>query len=814
MAFPQELRQAGRRLGRAPGFTGLAVVTLALGLGAHVAVFRLVDTLFLQPLPLPEAERLVGVYENRPDFAFAPLSLPDALDYRDQAEVFDGLAAHYPTAPLSLRTGEGPEEALEEINGSVVSASYFPVLGVRPAHGRFFLPEEDDLPGAHPVAVVSHRLWEALRAEPGRDDPLGSTLHLNGTAFTVVGVTPEGFEGVRLGMPSEVWIPTSMAAVGYRWCDPSERDCKFLNLVGRLAPGRTLDEARAEMTVLAERVRAAHPFGDDSRNASQPGLSVAPLDGLHPSVRGDLLRLAGLLLAAVTLVVLIAGANLSGLLIGRGLVRRREIAVRLALGSPRGRVVRLFLAETFWLSLAGGAGGLLVAGALGRIVTRFYPSHVPVELGLSPTALGYAALLALLTGALAGAVPGLQASRPSLVPALKDVATGGGRRPRLLGGLLVAQIALSLVLLSGTGLLLRSLESTQRFGSLDPESVATLRLRPRLVGYGPQESQSYTREVVRRLEAVPGVESVSLGTGLAHLPFGNPVPIALPGEDLEEAGRLALANQVAPRFFGTNGIALLRGRDFGERDRVGSPPVVVINRTLADRLWPGEAAVGERLVLVPGIFEVVGVVEDALYRNAAESVRPQVYTAYWQNPESTDARVAVRVAGKAETLLPRLRREVFEVDPVVPVTEVQAMSARLEDELSQVHLAARVLTVSGGLALFFSAVGLFGVLALTVAQRTREIGIRMALGGDRVRVVTAVVRDAMVQVAVALALGALASLAVSRALSRYLYGVEPWDPLSFVGALAALALTAALASWWPARRAARVEPQVALRQVG
>jgi predicted permease len=808
LTLPQELRLALRRLRRTPGFTALAVVTLALGLGAHVAIFSLIDALFLQPLPLPDADRLVGVYETRDGAGFFPLSFPDYLDHRARAEVFDGLAAHYPAAPLSFETADG----LVEINGSVVSANYFSLLGVEPERGRFFLPEDDAVPGGHPVAVVSNALWRSRLG--ARDDAIGDVVRLNGTAFTVVGVAPEGFEGVRLGLPSEVWIPTSMSRIGYRWCDTSDRDCTSLNLIGRLKPGRTLEQAASEMTVLARRVREENPSaaaGDTAR-----GLIVTPLEGLHPALRPSMMRLSGLLLAAVTLLVLIAGANLAGLLVGRGLAYRREIAVRLALGASRRRVVSLFQTETILLTLAGGALGLLVAGWLGRLVALFYPGRVPLDLGpgTDATVLLYTAGLCLVTGLIVGLVPGLQSSRPSLVPALKDqVSTGVRGRPRVLGLLVIFQVALSLVLLTGSGLLIRSLATTDRFGSVDPERVATLRLRPRLVGYAPPRARAFTRAVVRRLEALPGVRSVSLGSGLAHLPFGNPVRVARPDRTTPNVrpGLEALSNEVAPRFLATNGISLLRGRDFDSRDTVDGRPVALINRTLAETLWPEGEPVGRLLTLDDRSFEVVGVVADATYRNVTQGAALEVYTAYWQDPDRVDARLCVRTEGDAGELLPTLRRAIFEIDPQVPVTETSTLKARLRSEFASVHLAGRVLAVSGALAAFLSAVGLFGVLALAVTRRTREVGIRMALGAGQWQVVTAIVGEVLGLVGVALGLGLLGSVAVNRSLAHYLYGVSAYDPLTFAAALLLLALTAVVAAWWPARRAARVDPQVALR---
>jgi predicted permease len=804
-AVQQNLSVALRRLAKTPGFSGLAVSTLALGIGAHIAIFSLINVLFLRPLPLPEADRLVGVYESREGNGYYPLSFADYVDHRDAATVFLGLAAHYPTAPLNLEAGDDSYE----INGSVVSANYFSLLGVKPARGRFFLEEEDATPGANPVAVVSHRLWQS-RLE-GRADAVGSVLKLNDTAFTVVGVAPKDFEGVMLGIPSEVWIPTMMSRVGYRWCDTFGRDCNWITMIGRLGPGHTLAEARVEMEVLGRRVREAHPGSADRVR----GLSVAPLKGVHPSAREEMMRLAGLLLSAVTLVVIVAGANLSGLLVARGLTRRKEIAIRLAVGARRRHVVVQFVTEALVLSLLGGALGLLIATWLGRVVALFYPSDVPLDLSADPSVIGYAAALSLFCGLAIGVVPGLQAARPNLVPALKgEVTMSSERRPTVLGLLVVAQIALAFVLLTSTGLLLRSLDSAARIGRVDPSSVAAARLRPRLVGYGPEKAQAFSREVVQRLAAMPGVQSVSLGAGLPPWLSGDPVPVRRPGDVPGDVGHgpAAWVNQVAPRFFETFGISLLRGRDFDERDVPESAPVAVVNQTLAASMWPQRDAVGEILVIADEPHEVIGVVQDSAYIDVTQTSAPQAYTAYWQDPTSVDARIGVRTTGDAESFLATMRREIRSVDANVPFTDTETMRGRLRRFLAPVHLAGRVIAVAGGLAIFLSAVGLYGVLALAVAQRTRDIGIRMALGAGRLQVVATVVRHVMILSGIAFGFGFLASLFVNRSLAHYLYDISPRDPLTFAAAAVVLALIAAVASWWPARRATRVNPLTALRQ--
>ena len=795
-----DLRHAAHRLVRTPGFTALAVFTLALGLGAQTAIFGLVDAIFLRPLPVHDPDRLAGVYETRGGAGFHPLSLPDFRDYRERTEVFTGLAAQYPVAPLVLRLGDGSQH---EIVGSVVSADYFAVLGLRPERGRFFRPDEGGAPGAHPVAVVSHRFWRSRLG--GRDDVLGTVLELNGTALTVVGVAPKGFDGVLRGEPSAVWIPTSMASTGYRWCNPADRECTWLQMIGRLAPGRTLAEAQSEMSLLSRRVRPAHPSPPSGREEVR-GLAVTPLRGVHPTARPQWLRLTGLLLAAVTLVLLVAAANLSGLMVARSLARRREIATRLALGASPWRVVRESVTEAVLLASFGGAAGVVLAIWLGPIAARLFPTTAPPSVGPTPRLFAYALGLSAVTGLLVGLVTGLQSSRPGLVPALRDEASLGARprRPGLLGTLVIAQVALSFVLLAGAGLLARSLGNAGRAGDVTPDRIATFRLRPRLIGYAPGRARALTRAVVERLQGLPGVESVTLGRLLP--PWSGVAEAA-------EAAREPEVVEIGPDYFETFGFPLALGRSIETRDSTGSPPVAVVDRTFADRRWPGSDPLGQSLSIAGRSVQVVGVVEDRALTSRTQVAPALVYTPYWQDPSLVDARLAVRTAGAADDLLPDLLAAIRSVDPVVPVTEVGTLAERLGRLLRPVRLAGRVLGAVAALSLLLSAIGLYGVLALAVARRRREIGVRLALGGRRPQIVFLVVRDALGLVGIALALGGGAALAAGRGLAHDLYGIGSHDPATLAAAGAAFLLVAALASWWPARRAARVDPASTLRRV-
>ena len=797
----QDLLLTLRCLARAPRFVGFAITMVALSLGAHLAIVSVIDTVLLQPLPVREPEGLLAIHETRDGGGFHSLAHADFLEYRDRTRTFSQLAAHYSTAPLHVDFGD----IREMVNGAVVSAGFFSLLGVEPGLGRFILPEEDAVRGTHPVVVLSDAMWRSRFG--GAEEVLGSVLKVNDTAFTIVGVAPPGFVGLDTGRPCELWMPTMMAHVGSRWCDPvSSRECRLFEMVGRLTDGSSITTAKTEMDGLSHSLHVAHGLSGDVNR----GLRVTPLTGLASERGLGARRTMALLMTVVTLVVVVAGANLAGLMIGRGLSRRREIAVRLALGAPRRRVVALFVGEALVLTAAAGIGGLLVAGWAGPIGALAFQTRIPVEVRISPTVLGYAALLCGLTGLAVGLVAGLRASRPGLVTVLGGEVGPGGRRPRLMAAFVVAQVAVCFVLLHATGLLTRSLVALLDAPSADPSTIATLRLRPRLVGYGPEQREAVVREVGRRIEALPGVRSVGFGK---HRPLapGFEATVSLPGQAPDVLQRLATLQPVSSQALEALGLPLLRGRDFDARDTADSHPVLLVNRTMAESLWPGQDAVGQRVTLRERTYEVIGVVQDCAYRNLIWGRGARAFSSFWQDTSRPDARFVVRFEGAAEAFLPALRDLVHGVDAAVPVTELSTLEQQLRRDLSQVHLANRLSGIAGLLAVLLSAAGLAGVLALMVRRRLREIGIRRALGADRRQVSALVVKDAMILVGLGLGSALPVSVAVRPALRRFLYGVRPEDPWVFGCAILLLAVVSAVATWLPARRAARVDPIAVLR---
>ena len=805
----QDLRYGLRILRKNPGFTLAAVLSLALGIGANLTIFSFVDAFFLRPIPAREPEQLVTVEASRNGRWNASYAYPDYTHYRDHSKSFEALAAHYSTAPLNLVINGDARMA----NGAVVSANYFSMLGIQPRLGRFFLPEEDAVPDRNPVVVISYRMWQ----DHFGSDPavLGKELSLNGAACQIIGVAPADFPGVLAGFPNEFWLPAMMLRLGYRWCDAiANAQCKPLQLLGRLAPGRTLAEAEAELNLLAQQLAATFPTEQGRVISLRPALGVRMIE------REGFAYQMQLLMTVTGLLLLIACANVAGLLLVRGAARRKEIAVRLCIGAGRGRLIRQFLTESLSLALAGGGLGLLLSRWARDLLATFYNTSdgVQYDLSLSSRALVYALALTLFTGLLSGLLPALQATRHDLTRALKDEgASQRPRRQRLRSALVIGQVALSLALLVAAGLILRSESHIRQGANFDPLHVAAVRLRPRLLNYRPEQAQAFTREVARRLEATPGVESVTLGsgTGLAWL-SGGEVRVRLPEQTAQRAEEQLQVEyqEIAPRFCKTLKIPLLEGREFNEGDRPGAQRVVIINETLARRLWPQGAAPERTLILNDQPYQVVGVSKDAQLYNAFDGPQPFLYFPYWQNNvrPQIDARLLIRVAGDPETMLPSLRRVIAAVDPQVPLDEVTLLTWQINTVFKSVMLTSAVLTWAGALAFFLSMLGLYGVLAFAVGARTREIGIRMALGAERRDVLRLVITQGLRLALAGVGIGLLAAYAATRLMKTLLYGVSPTDAPTFIGIASSLMIVALLACWIPARRATKVDPMIALRR--
>jgi predicted permease len=814
MTLWQDVRYGLRMLWRSPGFTAVAVVSLALGIGVNTAIFSLFNAVLMRPLPVVAGQgSLVWLR--------APNSYPDYLDFREQARSFDGLAAATGTREFSLALGAEPEL----LKGELVTANYFDVLGVTPRLGRGFLEDEGRDPV--PVAVIGDRLW---RTRFGADPSMvGRRITLNGLGFTVVGVAPEKFIGTEVGLDRELWVPLSLepmlspqtAAREGRFGEPllRERNSYWLAVFGRLKSGVTREQAAAEMEAVARRV--AEAAGE--RVSAETLRRVQPLalsGGMDPRDREEALPIAGVVMGIVGLVLLIACANIAGLLVARGAVRRRETAVRQALGASRRRLIRQWLTESVLLGVAGGAAGLLLALWANDLVLS-YASATPLaslDLGLDLRVLAFTLLVSVGAGVVFGLAPALQASRLDIVTALKTedaLARAGSRRSRLRAAFVTAQVTLSVVLLVCAGLFIRSLQSAH---TIDPgfrvERALTVPVDLGLLRYKDDKGQAFYRELLSRVAAQPGVESVSL-VRFAQLGFSfGQGQVFAEGRTSEGGeGTSAGFNVVGPRFFETLGTRLVSGRDFADADREGAPGVVVVNETLARALWPDGDALGKRLSFEGArgpFYEVVGVARDGKYRSLGDRSRPYVYRPLMQSYEPKMTLV-VRTSGEPTALAGAVREQLRALDPNLPVADVKTLEDQFDLSLLPSRVAAWTLGGFGLLALALAAIGVYGVVSYSVAQRTREIGVRVALGATRRDVLRLVLGDGLKMVAAGLLVGLLLAFAATRLVAGFLYGVTASDPLTFAGVPLLLGAVAALAGYLPARRATKVDPMKALR---
>jgi len=800
----QDLRYGARMMLKRPGFTLIAVITLALGIGANLTIFSFVDTMFLRPLPAREPYRLVNV-------GMGIGSYPGYAHFRDHSKSFESLAAHYSTAPLQVAAA-GDSQML---NGAVVSANYFSTLGINPLLGRFFAPEEDAVPDRDRVVVISHEMWQSrFGADPAA---LGKELRVNGSPFTIIGVAPKDFAGVSPGYPNDLWIPTMMLRLGYRWCNAlTDVRCSPLEALGRLAPNRTLPEAQAELATLSSQLAAAVGIRDR-------GVRLSPALGVREQDRPNLTYQMRLMMTMTGVLLLIACANVAGLLGAAGAARRKEIAVRLSIGAARARLIRQFLTESLLLTLAGGGLGLLLSVWAKDLLLVYYTTYssfrMDYDLSLNPRTLLYALALTIGAGFLFGLAPAIQSTRHDLALALKDA--GGSPHPRQArwrNALVVVQVALLLGLLVSAGLIVRSTAHIRRGANFDPQNVLSLRLRPRLRDYSPEKAQAFTKEVLRRLETTPGVQSVSVSRStLAWVGArtAGDVRIRLPEQTFSrpEDQMEASMNEIGPRMLETVRLPLIQGRDFSDSDRPGAPRVVIVSETLAQRVWPDGAPLEQTLIINDQPYRVVGVARDSQMLNAEEALFPQLYLPYWQNNlnPQIDAQIMARVSGNPETMIPILRREIAKVDPDVPISNSATMLQELNAVFKQVLLTNGVLISSSVIALFLSMIGLYGALAFAVSQRTRELGIRLALGAQRADVFKLIIGQGLRLVCAGALLGLLAAFAATHLLKSLLYGVSASDPLTFVALALLLTGVALVACWIPARRATKVDPLIALR---
>ena len=806
----QDIRYAFRMLLKRPGFTIVAVLALALGIGANSAIFSVVNAVLLRPLPFEDPGRLVVVWERRPrqNRESNPVAPADFIDWQKQNQVFERMAAHS-TVPFNL-TGSGEPE---QIIGQLVTTDFFNVLGVKAALGRVLLPDVDK-PGGERVVVLSHALWQ--RRFGGDPNLIGKTIKLDNEGFTVVGVMPDTFQ--YPDTDSEMWVASrgvvpEISLPGNP--DPATlRSLHYLNVIARLKPGVTREQAHAEMESVAGRLEQQYP----TENTGHTTRVVS----LHEQLVGDVRAALLVLLGAVGFVLLIACANVANLLLARATARQKEMSIRAALGAGRLRLVRQLLTESALLSLLGGAAGLLLAFWGVDLLIALSPEDLPrlKEIGLDGRVVGFTLLVSILTGMIFGLAPALQASKLDLNNALKEggrSSTEGFGRRRVRNLLVVSEIALALVLLIGAGLMVRSFWRLQRVDpGFNPNNLLTMELSLPTKKYATDEQMvNFYRQVIGRIETLPGVESVGATwmLPLSGQDAGSGLEIEGRPANAPSEGSRSFFSSVTPRYFQTMGTPLLKGRDITDQDTATSPGVVVINETFARRHFPGEDPLGKRLKRggpdQPWLT-VVGIVRDVKHVSLNAEPRTEMYLSSQQFPRPF-MNVVVRTANDPRNLIAAIRKEVWAVDPDQPLASVDTMQQLVTNSVAGTRFNTLLLGVFAAVAMLLAAVGIYGIMAYSVIQRTHEIGIRMALGAQTGDILKMVLGQGMILALIGVALGLLVSFALTRLMSSLLYGVTPTDPMTFAGVSLALAASALIACYIPARRAMRVDPMVALR---
>jgi len=822
--FLQDLRVGARQLVRRPGFAATAIGSLALGIGVTTTLFTVVNAVLFKSSPLHQPDRLVEVYssERGQDLPLTT-SYPDLQSLRDGVPAFSGIAAHaYVRGVLS--TAAAPRLVM----GEAVTANYFDVLGVPVAMGRGFRPAEDAVPDGAPVAVVSHGLWQ--RELGGRADAIGVTVKLSGLPYTVIGVAPERFPGTMPGIASDFWVPVTMVErlqfTGMQWTgddtDPGttrldRRSTRWLFVKGRLADGQTIEQARAQADAVFARLAETYPITNEKAVVS---LLPAANIRFHPMVDGYVRAASAGLLGAVGLVLLIACANVAALLLARGSARRREMAVRAAIGAGRGRLVRQLLSEGVVLASLGGAAGVLLAAWASRVIGAFATSVLPIptsfDFSLDTTVLLFAAVVSMLTALVFGLAPAWSASRPELVPALKDTTESigaGRRRVTLRDALVVGQLALSLVLLVSGALLARGL-AVARAADLgfDPSRIAYLVFSPQMNGYDTGRAMALRARVLEAARALPGVTAASLSTRLPLGPDINMSSYAVPGHHAaDDDGTSVDTTYIGADYFTVMGIPLVEGRPFTEDEAANDRKVIIVNETFARTWWPGQSAVG-RVVHSGGFdqpaLQIVGVARDHKVRSAGEAPMPY---AHLPIGSGRSIELVVRTAGPAAALVPSLKQAVWALEPNAVFTAEGAAAEAVDATMAPTRIGAAIVGVVGVLALLLAAVGLYGVIAYSVSLRTREVGIRMALGAERGQVLRMVLGQGTRLALVGVGLGAALAAAAARVLQSMLYGVSTLDPVAYGAAAALLLLVALAANLVPAVTASRVAPATAIR---
>jgi predicted permease len=809
----KDIRYAIRSLLKRPGFAAIAVITLALGIGANTAIFSLVNTVLLRSLPVERPGEIVSVAVRGKDDSFSAFSYPNYKDYRDHNDVLSGLLV-YRFVPLSLSRGG----ANERIWGYEVSGNYFDVLNVKAIRGRTFLPEEDKTKNTSPVVVLSYDSWQ--RRFGGDPNLVGNDILINNQQFRVIGIAPEGFKGTEFVYSPEIWLPASMmewAEPGATWLD--DRNSKNFFGIGRLKTGVNSRQAEASLNLLSQQLAKEYPDSIEGQT-----VKVGPPGFILPDLRGAVVSFTWVMMAAVGLVLLVTCTNLAGLMLARATDRRKEIAIRLAMGANRLRLIRQLLTESILLSFIGGGAGLLLALWIVKVLLALKPPidfPLALDVGVDWRVLLFSLGVSIAAGAIFGLAPALQATRPNLVGTLKDTAAqGGAARTRLRSVLVVTQIAISLVVLIAAGLVVRTLQQLQTMNpGFDPQNALTMSFDLGLQGYDDARGQQFYRQLMERVRSLPGVEAAAVSNYIPLSLNYNSRNIFVEGKPAERGDNapLAMNASAGPDYFKTMRTPLLQGREFTDEDEEKSERVAIVNETFVRRLMPelqnSAEAVGKRFSFhgPDGPFRrIVGVAKAGKYFNIAEDPRSFVWTPMTQDYQS-NGMLIVRTKGNPEPLFGSVRAQVQSLDGNLPLYDVKTLAEHMKFALFPAKVAATVLGVFGLVALMLSAIGVYGITSYAVAQRTHEIGIRLALGAQLGDVLRLVLRHGLKLTIIGAVIGLIGAYLATRAITSVLYGVSATDPLTF-GVVSFLLIGVALiACYVPARRATKVEPLVALR---
>ena len=806
-----DLRHAARRMIASPVFTIAAVLSLALGIGANTALFSVINALLIRDLPIGDKDRMVDVYmSDASGLQYATFSYLDYEELLAEPSFDDALALN----PMLLALTEDGRS--EMIWGEMVTANYFDVLRVAPARGRGFATEEGDFARPVPVVVLSHAFWQRRFAgDPGL---VGRTITLNGSPMQVIGIAPENFRGLFPVVQSDFWVPLALADVLHMGSAHTERDSRSLFVKARLAPNATVEQAQAASSVLAARLSVDYPETNLDRQ-----ISVVPTSsvGINPQIDKALAPVAILLLVLVSLVLVVAATNIATLLLVRSTARRREIATRLALGASRARLVRQLLTESVLLSLVGGALGVAIAYGAVHVLMNFTPPiPIPIRLDVAPDlrVLLFSLVVAVATGVLFGLAPALRSTRTDVLAAMKRDATIEDRAGRfsLRNILVVGQVVVSLILLLSAGLFLRSLGAASRIEpGFATDDVALVLLSLTQFGYDGESSARLMEEIRRRAELIPGVRATAVTD---RMPLGFSVQLRglqpeheappAPGESLKN---FDFAN-ITGEYFDVLGVPIVAGRTFERTDVAAAEPVVIVSEAAANRFWPGEDALGKRIRNNDGVlYRVVGIARDTRVRTLGERPRPFIYFADTQT-DRTGGYILAATSGDDAAALRAINAIIRDLDPQIGVMESKTMQEHMQLTIWPAKIGGLLLAMLGGLALILAATGLFGVVSISTARRTRELGIRMALGATPRNAIQLVLREGMALVMVGSLLGITLAFGLAQLIQRFLYGTGSADPLTFVVVPMLLIGVSLLASWLPARRAAAIQPVQALRQ--